>query len=122
MPNNNELRALLDELEDYFDQRADVIDGDYGVPEPNDEMRMQTTVRELRRLASASPAGGEVEYEVWQDDMLVAGASGPGAYAEALHYLAQYAQDGPVRLIAVTRIDVTPPALHTPQEPNNGTR
>lgn len=38
---------LLDRLEDYFDQRSDVADGDYGVPEPNAEMQHLTAIREL---------------------------------------------------------------------------
>lgn len=30
----------LSEVAEYFDQRADVVDGDYGIPEPNEEMRL----------------------------------------------------------------------------------
>ena len=30
----------LDECEDYFDNRSDVVDGSYGEPAPNTEMRL----------------------------------------------------------------------------------
>ena len=36
---------LLDRLETYFDQRSDVVDGDYGVQEPNAEMQHLTAVQ-----------------------------------------------------------------------------
>lgn len=45
----------------------------------------------------------EAEYEVWQDDMPVASASGKGASEEIMHYAAQYAEDGPVEVIEVLR-------------------
>ena len=38
---------LLDRLETYFDQRSDVVDGDYGVPEPNAEMQHLTAVQSV---------------------------------------------------------------------------
>jgi hypothetical protein len=37
---------LLEELEDHFDNEADVVDGDYGVPRPNEAMRWQQRIRE----------------------------------------------------------------------------
>lgn len=40
------LEAALSQCEEYFDNRADVKDGDYGAPEPNTEMRLLTEVRE----------------------------------------------------------------------------
>ena len=45
------------------------------------------------------------EFEVWQGDEMVASASGPreDALREAMHYAAQYAEDGPVRVFEVTR-------------------
>lgn len=51
-----------------------------------------------------------VEFEVWQGDEMCASASGPRneALREAMHYAAQYAQDGPVRVFEVTRKLVTP--------------
>lgn len=45
---------------------------------------------------------GEVSYEVWQDGMCVAGASGDGALDEAHHYAMMYGQDGPVTVYRVT--------------------
>lgn len=52
------------------------------------------------------------EFEVWQGDEMVASASGPRdtALREAMHYAAQYQQDGPVRLFEVTRTLVRPNA------------
>ncbi|HAX40268.1 MAG TPA: hypothetical protein DCY10_05280 [Clostridiales bacterium] len=38
---------LLDRIETYFDQRSDVVDGDYGVPEPNAEMQHLTAVQSV---------------------------------------------------------------------------
>ena len=45
------------------------------------------------------------EFEVWQGDQMCASASGPRdeALREAMHYAAQYEQDGPVRVFEVTR-------------------
>ena len=50
------------------------------------------------------------EFEVWQNDEMVASASGPRdeALREAMHYAAQYEQDGPVRVFEVTRTLVRP--------------
>lgn len=39
-----------------------------------------------------------VDYEIWQDDALVAGSDNE---ADARHYAAVYEQDGPVQLIKV---------------------
>jgi hypothetical protein len=41
------------------------------------------------------------EFELWQDDVMVAGGEGPdkdSVWKEGWHYAAQYAQDGPSRL------------------------
>jgi hypothetical protein len=38
---------VLDELDEYLTGREDVIDGDYGVPDPNEEMVL---LRELRTV------------------------------------------------------------------------
>ena len=55
------------------------------------------------------------EFEVWQGDEMVASASGPRdeALREAMHYAAQYQQDGPVRVFEVTRTLVRPNASLT---------
>ncbi len=49
------------------------------------------------------------EFEVWQGDEVVASTRGPrdDALREAMHYAAQYEQDGPVRVFEVTRTLVT---------------
>lgn len=76
-------------------------------------------IRNLERLglAQAKPEPERFfsfEFEVWQNDMMVASASGPrdDALREAMHYAAQYEQDGPVRVFEVTRILVRPNARH----------
>jgi len=38
---------ILDRLEDYLDKRSDVVDGEDGQSEPNEEMQYLTAVREL---------------------------------------------------------------------------
>jgi hypothetical protein len=43
---NAKLRAALEQCEDYFDDRADVVDGRNGVPEPNREMSLLSEIRE----------------------------------------------------------------------------
>lgn len=42
---NVAMRSALQEAEEYLDDRSDVIDGDYGEPHPNREMRLLTEVR-----------------------------------------------------------------------------
>lgn len=42
-----DLLAFLDQIEDYLDGREDVVDGDYGVPAPNAEMRLLAELRPL---------------------------------------------------------------------------
>lgn len=41
-----ETAEALEACEAYFDNRSDVADGDYGIPEPNEEMRLLTMVRD----------------------------------------------------------------------------
>lgn len=45
------------------------------------------------------------EFEVWQNDEMVASTSGPRdeARREAMNYAKQYAEDGPVQIFEVTR-------------------
>jgi hypothetical protein len=58
------------------------------------------------------------EYELWQDDMMVAGASGPGSFGEIMNYARQYAQDGAVEVFRVRRekIAQSPPAPSPTQQ------
>lgn len=63
------------------------------------------------RLALAptiAGAGEEADFELWQDDMMVAGTSGLRADAEReiWHYAAVYGQDGPVEVFEVRRVPV----------------
>lgn len=46
-----EMLAVLHEIESFLDDRADVIDGDYGQPKPNREMTLLVEVR--RAIAKA---------------------------------------------------------------------
>jgi hypothetical protein len=49
----------------------------------------------------------DVSYEIVQDGMVVAGASGQKAEREILHYASQYERDGPIEIFRVTREAVT---------------
>ncbi len=50
--NTEAIEALLRALE-YFEDRADVIDGDYGRPRPNREMQLATLCKDaLERLCA----------------------------------------------------------------------
>lgn len=46
----------------------------------------------------------EVMFEVWQDDMMVASSTDE---ADAIHYLAVYAQDGPAKLMRAETVRTT---------------
>ena len=45
---NQQLRSRLNEVRTYCSDRADVNDGDYGHPEPNDWMRLAQIVEGKR--------------------------------------------------------------------------
>ena len=47
-----DMLAMLEEVADYLDRYADVIDGDDGQPEANDAMRLLTAVTDV--IASAT--------------------------------------------------------------------
>lgn len=40
------LEADLEECAEYFKDHSDVVDGDYGEPEPNKEMRLYSMIQE----------------------------------------------------------------------------
>ena len=40
------LEDLLDRCAEFLDGQVDVVDGDYGVPEPNKAMRLVSAIRE----------------------------------------------------------------------------
>lgn len=50
----------------------------------------------------------DISYELIQDDMMVAGAEGPGALPEIQHYAMMYGQDGPCEIVEVTRRKLAP--------------
>lgn len=41
------MTALLEELDEFFDDEVDVVDGNDGAPRPNDAMRWQQRIREV---------------------------------------------------------------------------
>lgn len=49
------LIAALEECDEYLDQLVDVVDGDYGEPRPNKEMRLQQVVRAALAAAKVKP-------------------------------------------------------------------
>jgi hypothetical protein len=55
------LMGVLDELEDYLEQREDIRDGGDGTPRPNEEMSLLSDLRWWRSAAglSSPPATGE---------------------------------------------------------------
>ncbi len=50
-PAERHMLSVLYDVEDYLDNRADVIDGDYGEPRPNQEMTLLGEVRLAIRIA-----------------------------------------------------------------------
>lgn len=67
--------------------------------------------RELRAGSSdVREQAQDPEYELIQNDELVAGTSGKDAFNEILRYAAQYVQDGPVELYKVVRTKIEIPA------------
>ena len=44
------LLGIMNEIEEYFDARSDVVDGSYGIPEANEEMRMLQETRDAIRM------------------------------------------------------------------------
>lgn len=53
----------------------------------------------------------EAEFEIYQNDDIVASSSGPRdqAWREIMHYAAVYGQDGPVEVFEITRTPVPLP-------------
>lgn len=45
--------AALEEAAEYFNDRSDVVDGDYGQPAPNKEMRLLTEINAVLALAKS---------------------------------------------------------------------
>lgn len=77
----------------------------YPTPEQAYQL-LQGEIDELRAALAATPAPtapSDVSYEIVQDDMVVAGASGPAAEREIRHYASQYEQDGPIEIFKITR-------------------
>ncbi len=43
---NKRMKSALEQAEEYFDGKADVVDGSYGEPSPNREMQILNEIRE----------------------------------------------------------------------------
>ena len=103
--------ALTDEDRDRAFNRLD--DGLQGFMKLWGWLHYAKAIEEICREKNAPSSGDgrdaerhfSPEFEVWQDDMMVASACGPreDAYAEAMRYAEQYGQDGPVRVFEVQR-------------------
>lgn len=48
-----EIMETLESASDYFDNRSDVVDGSYGIPEPNKEMILLQQCENAIKLLSA---------------------------------------------------------------------
>jgi hypothetical protein len=78
---------------------------------------LEDICRAIERAVLAAATPGQVEadaeFEILQDDHPVASSFGPRARAarEALHYAVQYAQDGKLTIVEVTRKAITIDAL-----------
>lgn len=108
------LRHRLTELGKAADAAAMVI-ATIEAEDTTEEEKLQSVMDAIQTWApDAMLAQTErffpFEFEVWQGDEMVSSASGPRetALREAMHYAAQYGQDGPVRVFEVTRTVVTP--------------
>ncbi len=63
--------ALLDELDEYLEQREDVRDGSDGVPQANEEMNLLTSLRYLRTAPRAG-AAQPIFVGVWGPEQIAA--------------------------------------------------
>ena len=52
-----ELEDLLDRCAEFIDGQVDVVDGDYGVPEPNRAMRLMSAIREVLPASPSTQEG-----------------------------------------------------------------
>lgn len=79
--------------------------------------KVATTPATREDGASGADGEREVQYEVWQDGMMVAASTDP---ADAKHYLAVYGQDGPVvgRTAVTTRYDGFDARPLSPDQPS----
>lgn len=108
----------LDELTLLRQHAGKVDDKGEDAPDLTDE-QWQNVVRNIPKpdgpltpVAGSGDALREAQFEVWQDDMMVAASTDE---ADARHYLAVYQQDGPATLF---RAETTRTALST--ETSNG--
>ena len=90
MTTDDGLKGLIDFLTRYnkWRRRNDDDDSEFiEMPLPRDiGIAIDEAIGHLTKLAANVHDSGDVSYEVWQDGMCVAGASGDGALDEAHHY------------------------------------
>ena len=91
--------SLVSHIENVLDDVQDAALGDIGQPS-------SALLCAARAVVAAVGDAREAHFDLWQDDMVVASASGPRAQAlqEIQHYAAVYSQDGPVQIEGVIRI------------------
>jgi hypothetical protein len=115
-PNDDPVRQALTELVALYEanRHAAPIDEangrDTSAYEHELWKRAQAALSTRPQAAAAVPL--TYQFEVWQDDMCVASGEGPelaSIKAEAAHYAANYAQDGPVKVEFYGRFGITPP-------------
>lgn len=69
---------------------------------------LRTPMSKLQALGQEFDEEREINFEVWEDDMIVASSTDE---ADARHYLAVYSQDGPVRLVRAETVRTTLPSV-----------
>jgi hypothetical protein len=109
---------------EYVSNLIDRLKFPTGAHMASDLRKLHDEAAEMLHLyASTAPAKQEaaplavpedISYEIVQDDMPVASASGKDALKEIRRYAAQYTQDGPIEVFKVVR---TPIDLATKQSP-----
>jgi len=94
-PTEAQIEAGVKALRDRWQQNGDGL-SDHGY--------VECVLRAALTAKEPDPTEAQIEeYEILCNGEWVAGANGPGARAEILHYLTQYEQDGPCEVYAVTR-------------------
>ncbi|MEJ7745263.1 MAG: hypothetical protein WKF61_00610 [Luteimonas sp.] len=98
VPNRDALLALVEEIN--VDRSIKSISGQHPA----------LWIQRAEQALAQPDVQSEVNFELWQDEMIVAVTSGPyeAAQQEIEHYAMIYGQDGPVRIVEVTRTTKEP--------------
>lgn len=112
---------IVDDYIQEYELRGEDEEGRDGVYSPNETERYMIAdaiygllandefMALMRRPAPAAGDSLDAHFDLWQDDMVVASASGPRSQAleEIQHYATVYGQDGPVQIEEVIRIPLS---------------